>query len=60
MQDTDTLYENTAVILGQLVKEGLPEDMVQEILNRLSTEANIEDLMTILKHIGDDIQSLAL
>ena len=56
----ERLYEEVAIALGTIIREGLPEDIVQEISNRLEDEYTIENVTTMLKGIGQDIIDLAL
>ena len=55
----ETLYENVALTLGAIIRE-LPEDVVQEVVNRLECEYTTEEITTMLKGIGQDIMDLAL
>ena len=57
---TDELYQNVVITFGQIVQEGLPEDLVKQIMDRLEIEASIEDVKEALKSTAEDITALAL
>ena len=57
---SEEAYQEITIVLGEIVKEGLPEGVIQDISRRLENKISIGNVREALKDVGQDIIELAL